>query len=132
MSNLLTKEEKNRIIAEWLGFLKPTKEETEEVLRDRRYELRRWTLHRTSNAPIENFSSYYWTGPDYFNSENDSAQILEAMPAVELYCHPADHIGPEKGWRCRPDWGLDAAVYNADRKTAIAEAALLLIQKDMK
>lgn len=76
----LTNDQKNVMLAEFMGFLKPTIEETEEVLRSRRsVDIRHWTLHRHSGAPIERFSSYYWTPPDFYASEHYNAMVRYKM-----------------------------------------------------
>lgn len=70
--------------------------------------------------------------PDFYSSEEANAMLLEKMPAAELYKHPPDHLDSEAGWRCRPDWGLDAAAYHVDRKTAICAATLAMLEAEGK
>lgn len=125
MGPKMDKAEKNRRLAEWLGLLAPTKDETEECLRERRYDVRRWTLHRHNNAPIERFSSYYWQPADFYSSEEASALLLEKMPDPMLW-KESDTL-----WGCeaRNDHhNYEYATFNADRKTCIAEAALRLME----
>lgn len=121
----MTRDEKNRIIAEGvMRWYKPTNDETSECLAKKWYELRHWTLHRHSGAPIENFSSYYWTPPDFYASEEASAMLLEKMP------WPILQLAPDKeSWMCHPGHGsqeMGTWHRDKDRKTAIAEAALKL------
>lgn len=125
----MTKEEKNQRLCEWLGYLKPTKDETEKALRERRYELRRWTLHRTSNAPIERFSSYYWTPPDFYSDEAANALLLEKMREFgNVTLHGANGWGVSTGYIREGGVAIwTGPSHSQDRKTAIAEAALLFI-----
>lgn len=126
-TSMSERENQNRKLAGWLGYLAPTKEETEKCLAKRWYGLRKWTLHRHNYAPIENFSSYYWTPPDFFTSEDASAMLLEKMP----HCHLIHQSDGE--WWCAAEgnWpGIGGQSH--DRKTAIALAALALIASEEK
>lgn len=69
----------NRLIAEYLGLLMPTVDETAECHRYNRTELHRWTLHRTNGAPIVAFSSYYWEPPDFYTDEAANAMLRDEM-----------------------------------------------------
>jgi len=109
------REEKNRIIAEGLmRWYRPTTAETSECLAKNWYELRHWTLHRTSGAPIKNFSSYYWTPPDFYGNEQMSALLLDKLLALTV---SAEETPSQFKWA----WNYVAA---------IAEAALALISKE--
>lgn len=122
----MSKEDNNRKLAEWLGFLKPDRDETEAALQDRCYELRHWTLHRHSGAPIENFSLYFWTAPDFYVSEAANAMLLEKMPNPKVM---ADRKKDGTLWLCKSDWRFwHNGAEHADRKTAIILAALALIE----
>lgn len=69
MAERLTKQQAEEIAAESGGWrLRPTNDETSACLAGRNYDIRGWSLHRKSGAPIENFSSYYWTPPPFADS----------------------------------------------------------------
>lgn len=126
----MSKEEKNILIAEaFMRWFKPDTTETEEALRDRRYELRHWTLHRTSGAPIENFSSYYWTPPDFYTDEAANALLVEKVSTDCKY-----DFSLEK--RYDSMWEVWSGGYflaeSDDRKTAICEAALKRIDEEAR
>jgi hypothetical protein len=122
-------EDANRLLMPWLGLWTPTKEETEDALRDRRFDLRRWTLHRTSGAPIERFSSYYWTPLDFFTSEEASAllrrKIRERIPYMVIH-----REGAEEVVRFVPKFYPIITGKGATELEAIANAGLALIEKE--
>lgn len=111
---LMTKEEKNRKIAEWLGW-RPV--DTGDLTIDNKPLL--WQVPDSAMRPV----------PDFYLDEAANALVLEAMPAPELYKHAKDGVAPFAAWRCRYDWGLDVNVVHPDRRTAICEAALKLIKE---
>src|SRR3990167_1190002 len=83
----MTKDEKNRLIAEWVG-LRPTTDGW-------------WPQPDGKAFPFP---------PDFFISEEANALVLEKLPAAELYHHAQDgHAG---AWRCRADWGQDESTYS--------------------
>lgn len=103
------REEKNRLLATWLGW---------------RYVDDQSTLgfQRVMNwkAPNGRFMKY---PPDFFTSESASAMLLEKMPFGSV-CRLSKDL-----WVCRAsEWSGDFK--DTDRKTAIAEAALALIDKE--
>lgn len=129
----MTRDEQNRAnerIANWLEPMSslPNEDDSEEM---QAYESDAWiATFRLSQETGMHVPS--WQPRDFFTDESANALVLEKMPAAELYKHPPDHEASEAGWRCRPDWGLDFAVYHTDRKTAIALAALMLIEQETK
>lgn len=112
----MTKEEKNRVIAEWLEPMVPP-------LSNRR------PMH-CGGSPKDAWigsADHEWEPSDFFTDESASALILEKMPCPKVMrVH-------ESLWSCSPNWPLIGTpegiiAGHEDRKTCIAEAALKLIE----
>ncbi len=93
-----TQEEKNWVIAEWLGK----------------------KFYGARGQEIE---------PNFYQDEAASALILEKMPQGMVWSYFMDG---QKRWGCECDLNHTGRNWHADRKTAIAEAALLLIHKELR
>jgi hypothetical protein len=104
----MTRGEKNRKLAEWLGW--------------RQVAANLW------NGPPGN--PFAGTPPDFYTSEEASVLLLDKMPKVALW-----HMETPEAmtWRCHSNFDVaDSWTQDADRKTAIAEAALKLIELEAK
>lgn len=116
----------NRKCAEWLGF-RVTKES------DVDYKHQFFTWHPpdcpcTAIDPESLCSCVDLCGdeaPDFFTDETASAMLLEMMPEPGL-----SHNNQRNSWFCDPDQDAirPGSVEHADRKTAIADAFLALIE----
>jgi len=101
----MTKDEKNRKLAEWLGW---------------RFEGGYWHHPHCYGSP-QYHKDCGTPAFDFYTSEDASTLLLEKMPRPRLeYC--------DKLWEVWPDWLDNESQQNACRKTAIAEAALKLIE----
>lgn len=99
----MTKDEKNRKIAEWLG----------------------WTQGSDGLWIPPHDDHYNEPLPDFFTDESASALVLEKLLQIEgLALHMMIRDGRLQFTVFRDDMGTE---YKTDRKTAIAEAALKLI-----
>lgn len=115
----MTKEEKNRLIAEWLGIKLTGKEKV--------YGSRgEWYWQEWTKQP-----------PDFYLSEEASAMVLEKLAevagTVELIRFDKWGVNPPR-WSCgapRTQSG-EKDVRGPDRKTCIAEAAIVYIQAKEK
>ncbi len=132
MSNLLTKDEKNRIIAEWLEP-KPVSKGTATCRGDLSVAGGAWQWSG------QNYSrpnpAGFWEPRDFYTSEDASAVILEKMSATNAYVWLEWDINE---WcvtwlpTTSEDQDPPTEYSHRDRKAAIADAALALIQKGMK
>ncbi len=105
-----TQEEKCRVIAEWLEP-KPTSPKQ-----------RGQSVRSSGGAWIAYTGG--WQAADFYRDESASALILEKMPLAKLVNDPK-----HGGWMCESDWRFfHNGALHADRKSAIAEAALRLIE----
>lgn len=106
----MTKEEKNRVLAEWVGFTNfhgPP-------------DWRGWICDGSDGHVVPL--------PDFYLSESASAMLLEKMPEPNLWLESSKD--EPRLWACHADIsGPDTSGYahDPDRKTAIANSALSYI-----
>lgn len=122
--------EKNRLLAEWLEPM-PDGPDTLQIMAAIRSELysplKAWECDGHGDPIV-----WAWHPRDFYLSEEASAMVLEKMlmPLVKKVS-TGRRIAPHMAWECWPNptaSGNYDHVRNVDRKTAICEAALALIE----
>ncbi len=104
-----TKDEKCRVIAEWLGW------RLRDCVRD--MTLKRWCKPGDDEQPEFGLHHPDKELPDFYLDEAASAAVLEAFTLPELERR-------NDGWHCKLyGQGFGITTVNPDRKTAIADAA---------